>query len=257
MTKEKHIIVEGECHTVVFSDETEALLAAKAAGRAAVAVDASMHGGWIPGVSYVIPDFSYASDELAELVLRRHLGLPWIIGETKRLVLREFVPEDSEQIPEEEYGEQERLFRSKELLEQYIKNQYRFYEYGVWAVVEKGTEQLAGMAGVSNPDLPRQAEEALAAAGQRRLREGGGEASPWLEIGYHIFRPYRNKGYAREAVQEAADYAREVLGVRLCALIYRDNKASRHLAEGLGMEPIIEINTGSSAGYLLYAEDQP
>ena len=48
MTKEKHIIVEGECHTVVFSDETEALLAAKAAGRAAVAVDASMHGGWIP-----------------------------------------------------------------------------------------------------------------------------------------------------------------------------------------------------------------
>ena len=103
MTKEKHIIVEGECHTVVFSDETEALLAAKAAGRAAVAVDTSMHGGWIPGVSYVIPDFSYASDELAELVLRRHLGLPWIIGETKRLVLREFVPEDSEQIPEEEY----------------------------------------------------------------------------------------------------------------------------------------------------------
>ena len=34
-------------------------------------------------------------------------------------------------------------------------------------------------------------------------------------------------------------------------------RTSRHLAEGLGMEPIIEINTGSSAGYLLYAEDQP
>ena len=71
MTEEKRIILNGENHIVVISDEPEALLAAKAAGRAAVAVDTSMHGGWIPGVSYVIPDFSYASDELAELVLRR------------------------------------------------------------------------------------------------------------------------------------------------------------------------------------------
>ena len=42
MTEEKRIILNGENHIVVISDEPEALLAAKAAGRAVVAVDASL-----------------------------------------------------------------------------------------------------------------------------------------------------------------------------------------------------------------------
>ena len=274
MTEEKRIILNGESHIVVISDEPEALLAAKAAGRAVVAVDASLGtaamagsedalsmagskdipglpGEALRGVSYAVPDFADATEELAELVLRRHLGLPWQIGETERLILRELAAEDAEHIPEEEYGAEEKIFRSRELLERYIKNQYGFYEYGIWAVVEKHTGCLAGLAGVSNPNLPPEAEAVLAAAG-----ENGPDACPWLELGYHIFRPFRRMGYGREAVREAADYAQEVLDVGLCALIHRDNKASRCLAEGLGMVPIAEIDTGLSAGHLLYVKNR-
>ena len=114
-------------------------------------------------------------------------------------------------------------------MERYIKNQYGFYEYGIWAVVEKRTGRLAGLAGVSNPNLPPEAEAFLAAAG-----ENGPDACPWLELGYHIFRPSAEWGMAGRQCGEAADYAQEVLDVGLCALIHRDNKASRCLAEGLG-----------------------
>ncbi len=268
MTEEKQIALNGERHIVVISDEPQALLAAKAAGRAVVAVDASLGaeiqpemtdgleerkgpGEVLRGIPYVVPDFADATKELAELVLRRHLGLPWVIGETQRLILREFAAEDAAFVPEEEYGEEEKIFRSRELLGRYIKNQYGFYEYGIWAVVEKRTGQLAGMAGVSNPNLPPQAEAFLADAGEK-----GSNAWPWLELGYHIFRPFRRMGYGREAVREAADYAREVLDAGLCAMIHKNNKASRRLAEGLEMTPIAEIDTGSYAGHLLYVRNR-
>ena len=58
-----------------------------------------------------------------ELILRRYLGLPWLIDETERLYIREFVKEDAENIPEEEYGKEEEIFRDPDKLEVYIKNQ--------------------------------------------------------------------------------------------------------------------------------------
>ena len=114
-------------------------------------------------------------------------------------------------------------------------------------VVEKAAGDLAGMAGVSNPRLMPGME--------KLLPEGDG--SPWLELGYHIFRPYRNKGYGKEAAGEAASYAKEVLGARICAVIARENKASRRLAEGLGLSLIQETDTESFEGRLLYARIQP
>ena len=44
------------------------------------------------------------------------------------------------------------------------------------------------------------------------------------------------------------------LGVRLCALIRRENQASRKVAEGLGMTCLMETDTQSSEGQLLYGE---
>ena len=45
----------------------------------------------LKGIPYVIPSIEYATDELTELILRRYLGLPWLIDETERLVIREFI----------------------------------------------------------------------------------------------------------------------------------------------------------------------
>lgn len=249
MVAEQMIRIEDRECIAVISDEPQALLAAKAAGRAVVGVEGKGEDIWnMRGIPYVVPSFEDATHELLELVARRHLGLPWHICLTDRLLIRELMNEDAPHIPEEEYGPQEAIFRSRELLDLYRKNQYGFYEYGTWALMRREDGVLAGLAGVSNPDLPPAMEARL-----ESLR-GKGDSLPWLELGYHIFRPFRRMGYGMEAVSAIADYSRQVLGVRLCALIHRENQASRRLAEGLGMKLIMEIDTESSGGRLLYAE---
>lgn len=277
MVIEYSIVLDGRSHPVVISDEPEALLAAKAAGRAIIGVEGNGNKWNITCAHYIIPDFMSASRELAELVLRRHLGLPWTIGTTGRLLIREFVKEDAGRIPEEEYGVEEKVFRSPELLAHYIEKQYGFYEYGTWALEEKGSGALVGMAGVSNPRLPKDMEGMLSrfeaalsgaidsgaalsgaidsgaalsgASYSGPDKQGQEPCLPWLELGYHIFRPFRHMGYAREAAAAIRDYAHEVLGARLCAMIQTKNQASRAVAEGLGMECIGGmdiIGTGSS-----------
>ena len=287
MVIEYSIVLDGRSHPVVISDEPEALLAAKAAGRAIIGVEGNGNKWNITCAHYIIPDFMSASRELAELVLRRHLGLPWTIGTTGRLIIREFVKEDAGRIPEEEYGMEEKVFRSPELLAHYIEKQYGFYEYGTWALEEKGSGALVGMAGVSNPRLPKDMEGMLSrfeaalsgtsdsgaalsgaidsgaalsgtsdssaalsgASDSGPDKQGQEPCLPWLELGYHIFRPFRRMGYAREAAAAIRDYAHEVLGARLCAMIQTKNQASRAVAEGLGMECIGGmdiIGTGSS-----------
>ena len=161
MVIEYSIALDGRSHPVVISDEPEALLAAKAAGRAIIGVEGNGNKWNITCAHYIIPDFMSASRELAELVLRRHLGLPWTIGTTGRLIIREFVKEDAGRIPEEEYGMEENVFRTPELLAHYIEMQYGFYEYGTWALEEKGSGALVGMAGLSNPRLPKDMEGML------------------------------------------------------------------------------------------------
>ena len=307
MVIEYSIALDGRSHPVVISDEPEALLAAKAAGRAIIGVEGNGNKWNITCAHYIIPDFMSASRELAELVLRRHLGLPCTIGTTGSLIIREFVKEDAGRIPEEEYGMEENVFRTPELLAHYIEMQYGFYEYGTWALEEKGSGALVGMAGVSNPRLPKDMEGMLSrfeaalsgtsdsgaalsgaidsgaalsgtsdsgaalsgaidsgaalsgtsdssaalsgASDSGPDKQGQEPCLPWLELGYHIFRPFRRMGYAREAAAAIRDYAHEVLGARLCAMIQTKNQASRAVAEGLGMECIGGmdiIGTGSS-----------
>ena len=102
-----------------------------------------------------------------------------------------------------------------------------------------------GLAGVSNPRLAGEMEDCLDSLGQ---------SVPWLELGYHIFLPYRQLGYCAEAVSAIAGYSHEVFQVRLCALIRRENQASRRVAEGLGMTCLMETDIQSFEGQLLYGE---
>lgn len=270
MKQERTLLIEGRKYTLLISDEPQALLEAKASGRAVLGcmssgkTDEKATGSWdLKGIPYVIPSIEYATDELTELILHRYLGLPWLIDETERLVIREFIKEDAKNIPEEEYGKEEEIFRDPDKLEAYIKNQYGFYEYGTWAVLKKAEKNavkkdntvkkdnivLIGMAGVDNPQIPETALQALPA-----LPDG----LCWLELGYHIFKTYRKNGYAKEAAIAILSYAHEVLSARLCAWIEKKNKASCALAESLGMEAV-KIISGQTAsgwpeGYLLYAE---
>ena len=250
MTQEYTIWVENKAYPVVVSDEREALLAAKAAGRVFVGLinmeeEQELQGkNWLSGESEKTAgitekdcgsaglwDAEYLATpdgicpEYLERIVRRHIGLPWLIAETDRLIIREFTPDDIAQMPEEPdvwYTEEERtadqVFYNKEKLEAYIKSQYRFYEYGIWAVVRKADGVIVGKAGVTNLEESEQDESA-----------------EYLELGYHIFRPYRRQGYAEEACRAILNYAKEELACPVCARVAKENTASIRLLEKLGV----------------------
>lgn len=223
MKIERVVTIEGEDYTVVISDETEALLAAKAAGRAVLGLMGSQQTADWPKVSYLVESLDEMDEEFLEQVVRRHLGLPWTITETKRLVIREFQPEDADKILREESDtDADRIFYDRESLKEYIRCQYGFYEFGLWALVEKETGVIVGKAGLScwegEPEDDRQSEDTVC-----------------LELGYHIFTPYRRKGYAVEACQAILDYAgRQWESCIVYAKIDASNEASIRVAESCG-----------------------
>ena len=84
MVAERSISLDGKTCTAVISDEPEALLAAKAAGRAVVGVEREGADIWdIKGIPYVIPDIKDATDELLELV--QSFRIFWILRKSEIL----------------------------------------------------------------------------------------------------------------------------------------------------------------------------
>ena len=252
MVQNYTVWVENNAYPVVVSDEREALLAAKAVGRVFVALytenpeqETLWDAGYLAAPDAICPEY-------LERIVRRHIGLPWIIAETDRLIIREFTLDDIAQMPEEPdvwYTEEERtadrVFYDKDKLESYIKSQYHFYEYGIWAVVEKESMTVIGKAGLFQPTAEflnveiQQTEFRQAEIQQTESQQA--EASPPqkkedtpLELGYHIFTPWRRSGYAKEACREILNYGTGRLTGCICAVIEEGNTASIRLAESLG-----------------------
>lgn len=216
---------------VLISDEKEALLAAKAAGRAVI-------GLWKPGqdmdelagAKYIVENPDDVTDMLVERVARRHLGLPWHICETERLLIREIFADDFDEVWSHQIG---RGFGSIEELEAYTKNQYDFYEFGFWALVEKGTGTLIGVAGLTVPEDVEEDDDRTEV-----YVLDAGAAGETLELGYHIFPKHRKHGFARESCQAILQYGVEELGAdRFIVRIDKENEASKHLARSLGFVP--------------------
>ena len=216
---------------VLISDEKEALLAAKAAGRA-------VFGLWKPGqdmdelagAKYIVENPDDVTDMLVERVARRHLGLPWHICETERLLIREIFADDFDEVWSHQIG---RGFGSIEELEAYTKNQYDFYEFGFWALVEKGTGTLIGVAGLTVPEDVEEDDDRTEV-----YVLDAGAAGETLELGYHIFPKHRKHGFARESCQAILQYGVEELGAdRFIVRIDKENEASKHLARSLGFVP--------------------
>lgn len=250
MTEERDVLVEGNSYCVVISDEQEALLAAKAAGRAFVGVwkgcsgteaagteavgteavgahtvgsDAADSREWLWKADYLIGSPEQADERLLERVVRRKLGLPWVIAESDRICVREFTPEDAvqlAQLPENELvGTAETLFSEPDRFHAYIENQYGLYEYGMWAVVRRADRRLVGIAGVSDCDTGSRGRE---------------DAEQQLELGYHIFDPYRRQGFAEEACRLILNYAEQEYACPVYAVVEAGNIASARLLDKLG-----------------------
>lgn len=158
-----------------------------------------------------------------EKVYQRHWGIPWMLAETKRLVIRESVPEDFDRFYEiyQEPGMTAYMpgltkCREKErkAFLAYIHEMYSFYEYGLWTVVEKFSGRVIGRAGLEN---------------------GTYRGEPVLEIGYMLSGKYQKRGYGLEAVKAVTDYGFLVLGAKtIYAFIDEKNRDSLRLIRRAG-----------------------
>lgn len=233
MREERTVTVDGMPCTVVISDEKEALLAADAAGRASVAL--WREGGEFLPAAFAVERPEDADEEFLERVARRKLGLPWVIAGTERLILREFGEGDFEEMEaaaedSDGLGPDAAVFQNRETFLAYIRRQYPFFQFGIWAAVERESGRIVGRLGFGLPEDGR---------------EG-------LELGYHIFAPWRGRGYGREGCKAALEWQKRELGLPVYARIHRENTASQRLAASLGFvrerEPDLE-NEGDILHY--------
>ena len=183
MREIRYAAVNGKEIPVLISDENEALLAARAAGGAIVGLWSGEGRG--TAAPYAVEALSDVTEEFLERAARRHLGLPWRICETRRLLVREMTGDDFDEVWANQVG---RGFGSVEELEAYTKHQYTFYEFGFWALVEKETGDLIGVAGLKVPEEDGKEEQELVKLELFNGRENAGDGEVVLELGYHIFR---------------------------------------------------------------------
>lgn len=244
MTLEREITVEGNVFKVTISDDCTVLHSAHAEGRTVIGLwDRLRTDRCLAPAGYLIEAVEDADDTFLERVVRRNHGLPWHIARTKRLTIREFVPEDCFFIPEEDDGgESGLLFLKEESLKDYIRCQYGFYEYGIWALVDEDTGKLVGKAGISNMEL----------SGQEEFSEAIKNNDTPVELGYHIFSPYRRLGYGKEACQAILQYAVSEVTDRVYARIDEGNLPSVKLAKDLGFRFIARTHSGLNPRMCLY-----
>ncbi|MCM1039528.1 MAG: GNAT family N-acetyltransferase [Ruminococcus sp.] len=172
-------------------------------------------------VEYAIENLEEIEYRSLELAWRRLTGKPWMIVETARCVIRETTIEDVDSFYEiykepsiTEYMEDLYADRDEEIayVEDYIKNVYGFYGYGMWTVLEKESGRVIGRAGLT-------------------LREG----YDMPELGFVIGVPWQGQGYALEVCRAILKYGKEELAfTTFQAMVMSGNHKSEALCQKLG-----------------------
>ena len=215
-------VIEKPDSLFIITDSKAVLMEAAGRGIACAALSTDMNAPEdLMSALYCIEDIEYMDLSRINRMWMRHHGFPWTITVTDRLIIREQTEEDLNRLYEIYDDEEIRRFveplyeeyeKEREYLLDYIANQYRFHEYGLWALTLKDGGELIGRAGFS-------------------VREG----YDIPELGYVIGRDYRGRGYAKEALCAIMDYGKEELGLcEYMAFCDRENTASVRLLESLG-----------------------
>jgi [ribosomal protein S5]-alanine N-acetyltransferase len=145
-----------------------------------------------------------------------------VVLETPRLVLREFIPEDTEALAHVLCDAETMRFYPVQFnqadVDQWIVRNLRRYEengHGLWVLELKAKGELIGDCGIT-------------------LQEADGELLP--EIGYHLRRDQWGQGYATEAARACRDFGFERLKKdALISLIRPENVPSWRVAQRNGM----------------------
>ena len=185
-----------------------------------------------PGASYVLEEPAWVDDDSLNKIYQRLTGNPWKILETERTLVREFVPEDLEDIYglyDEEAGRYLEppgpdTERERQILKDYIGRIYGLFGFGHWAVLSKESGHLIGRMGFS---LPTAREKEIL----------GADAM----LGYLTAKEARGAGLTLEVTRALLDYGKNfLLFERVGAEADAGNTASVRLLEKLGFERVME-----------------
>ncbi len=244
MTIERTINIDGTEYPLTLSDEPKTLLAAKAAGRVVVGIGTD---DWLP-VSYVMESLP-ADEAWLEGVARRELGIPWKITETDRLIIREFSVDDCTHIPDDaDDTADEAILKDPLRLQAYIDEQYAFFNCGMWAVLRKEDGRIVGMVSLIPVSDARSVSDHESVSDMRSAATSyitypasdicGSEDTSYgqiCELGYHIYIPYRRRGYAGEACARILELLSQK-EISVIARVRPENTASVELLKNLGFE---------------------
>lgn len=187
---------------ICISDHCDVLRYAKNAGWAVIACRDSIleeqegRGEDTYFVSYVVEDLSAIDREYLETVYCHCKGIPRLIAVTDRLLIREMTLSDLDDLMEIFDGNEKTEFfepfydnreEAEQYLASYIRDVYRFYDFGIWGIYLKTSDGMIGIIGFT----PR--DEAL-------------------ELGYALAKAYQGKKYIAEAREAVIKYTREILG---------------------------------------------
>ena len=172
---------------------------------------------------YAIEQIEEVEYESLKLAYLRLTGQPWTILTTARCEVRETTTDDADSFYEI-YKEpsitryMEDLYDDKAAevayIQDYIRNVYAFYGYGMWTVLEKNSGEVIGRAGIS-------------------WREG----FDIPELGFVIAVSYQHQGYAYEVCKAILEYGKTELGFTcIQALVMSENVSSKALCQKLGFK---------------------
>lgn len=180
--------------------------------------------GDFPGALYLLTEPEWVDPDSYEKIYERLCGLPWTITVTEHLIVRELSMDDFSDLMALYDDPEARRFLAgplkdraleKENLSRYIRQVYGLYGYGYWAVEERKSHALVGLAGF-----------------QGKLTDRG-EA----ELGFLVRKDRRRQGIATEMCRGILSFARKALPFTgIVATCDPDNKGSVAVLTALGFQ---------------------
>lgn len=212
------------CTTIVLCDTDEAIRRHRMARLPVIAVS---HDGnsseELMGTPWLILSPEALTRDFLYKVYCRHYKRPMWILETERCWLRELSAEDCDALlflQEENAQNPEGCFfpagcdNPEDFLINYIRHQYPFFDFGLYAVLEKGTGNFMGIAGFTGITEIASDDISLSA-----------------EVSYALLQKYQRRGLAKEVLLSLLAYGRKTGGFRqFSARIRPENTSSVVLA---------------------------
>ena len=226
---------------LVITDSFEGVAAARAAGIPCIGYEPPGTLNILSGAYAIIQGIRWINPGYLSRTHAHALFYPAFIIRTERLVIRELSMEDFPSLytmctePGTAAFMDEVLSdfdTEKEKHLAYLKNIYPFYELALWGVFERETGNLVGRVGFSLPE----------------------DDSNCYWLGYLIDVPYRNRGYATEAVRASLYFARHQGCRYVSAKIRKNNPISMKVLEQCRFPHECTGETDDALIYRIYLE---